>query len=140
MNASATGVDGEGEGKKVVAAPTVGIPRVILNDLAASKMKKVVIRLEQWEIDDALAMDVSDYVSRLLPGSPTHQDPKLEELRDHGAKTMGLVQEWHRQYQALVRQEYEAKGYVDMEFVVPVPIEEYLEEGKYGVKKDEKAQ
>lgn len=83
---------------------------------------------------------LSDYVPREIPGSPTHQNPKLKELRDSVTKVMRLSREWWRQYQASVRQEYEAKGYVDMEFIVPVPIDEYFQEGKDDEgKKDEKA-
>lgn len=67
----------------------------------ANRTKKVVPRLEQWEVDSAMTLEVDDYVPREIPGSPGDEDSELIGLRDFMVKVMWRSREFNRQHQAL---------------------------------------
>ncbi|KAL6633568.1 hypothetical protein ACP70R_026239 [Stipagrostis hirtigluma subsp. patula] len=130
---SSEALEGAGGGK-VVAEPVIGgLPSLdeidssdedvppLLRALKPNKTKKIVRRLTQREID-----------------YPTRHDEELKALRDELAEAMWMSREYNRQYQKLVRQEYEAKGYVDMEFIVCA--DDFEDKLKKKEDKDEKAQ
>jgi hypothetical protein len=60
-----------------------------------------VPRLEQWEVDSAMTLEVDDYVPREIPGSPGDEDSELIGLRDFMVKVMWRSREFNRQHQAL---------------------------------------
>ncbi|KAL6912151.1 hypothetical protein ACP4OV_000956 [Aristida adscensionis] len=148
--------DLEGQGRKALSFEPVipGLPSLeeidssdedmppLLRAFKANKTKKVVRRLEQWEIDAALALDVSDYVPREIPRCLTGDDyaaQALKAIHDEVTEVKQMVREYNRQYQKLIREEYEARGYVDMEFTVCV--DDFVDDkiNKKREDKDEKA-